>query len=502
MRRTLTMLMMAVVAAFAVSARTVTVETTTAGTLQTLVGTSTDDVTELNVSGPINAADMEFVATKLTAIDVLNLEGATIEPYYGAGHTINGYMRYDGNMIPPMIFAGISATQVVLPVADGLAIGEGAFAGAAVKQVTVPSGVTKVGEGAFAGCRDLTTAEVRCADCLGTDVFANCTSLTSATINSLTKIPSRMFDNCSALSDLKYSAANITAIEDAAFRGCKLLTSFDFGAKITYIGASSFAESGLQSADLEPLQQLTAIGEYAFAGCAALTGARLGAGIEDIGAGVLLNCGSLNELKLSDDILAYPDAMLANTALSGKFELPEGVMSMGDYMFANVSGISEFRMPESLIYVGDGAMSGMTGLERIFADTLTHVPQIGAEVWYGVEQPDVKLLVSKDMFDTFSASEQWKEFDVTMVSGTDDIAAEAVAVKVKARFEGTDIHIIADGADIRHIDLYDAAGSLLTAGNIDAAGAVIPTSSYSTRLYVANVILVSGERVAVKLVRP
>ena len=89
----------------------------------------------------------------MTSLESLDLKGVTIEAYYGAGHAINGVQRYDANYLPEMIFAGLRAKTLTLPLTDKLRIGEGAFVGASLTAVTIPENVGEVGDGAFAGCR-------------------------------------------------------------------------------------------------------------------------------------------------------------------------------------------------------------------------------------------------------------------------------------------------------------------------------------------------------------
>lgn len=106
MKRILTTLFFVVVVAGAISAQTVTAVTTAAGTLQSVLTTAPDKVVALVVQGPVDAGDLEFINTKMTSLESLDLKGATIEAYYGAGHAINGVQRYDANYLPEMILPG------------------------------------------------------------------------------------------------------------------------------------------------------------------------------------------------------------------------------------------------------------------------------------------------------------------------------------------------------------------------------------------------------------
>ena len=54
---------------------------------------------------------------------------------------------------------------------------------------------------------------------------------------------------------------------------------------------------------------------------------------------------------------------------------------------------------------------------------------------------------------------------------------------------------------MKRVELYDVSGALLTAVDTSENEIVIPTAAYTTRVYVANVILANGSRAAVKLMR-
>lgn len=500
MKRILTTLFFVVVVAGAISAQTVTAVTTAAGTLQSVLTTAPDKVVALVVQGPVDAGDLEFINTKMTSLESLDLKGATIEAYYGAGHAINGVQRYDANYLPEMIFAGLRAKTLTLPLTAKLHIGEGAFVGASLTAVTIPENVGEVGDGAFAGCRALKSVTVKTNTGSGSDIFANCTALTTADISAMTEVPVRMFDGCSSLSAVIVNPSCIS-IGTAAFRGCKALKSFDFASTLTSLQPSAFECSGLQKIDMTASQDIFAVGQYAFANCSSLTEALFADNIVNISEGALFNCEKLTSIHLPGSLTGFGNAMLSNTAIAGKIEMPRMSMTIGDYALTGAAAVSEIDIPASVFYIGNEAMSGMSGLKRINVSKHQAIPSIGMDVWSDVDQPKVTLIVADSMYGEFKAAEQWKEFDIVMISGTDDITSESAGVSVKGRFEGMDLHVVATGVPMKRVELYDVSGALLTAVDTSENEIVIPTAAYTTRVYVANVILANGSRAAVKLMR-
>lgn len=500
MKRILTTILSVAVAAIAVSAQTVTAVTTTAGTLRSVLTTAPDKVIDLIVQGPVNAGDLEFINTEMTSLESLDLKAATIEAYYGAGHDINGIQRFDANYVPDMVFAGLRAKTITLPSSAKLRIGEGAFVGAALTALTIPANVDEVGDGAFAGCPALRSVVVKTDTGLGSDIFANCKALTLADISAITEVPVRMFDGCTALSSVVANPQCAT-ISTAAFRGCKALRSFEFAPTLTSLQTSAFECSGLQKVDMTACQDLFAIGQYVFANCEDLTEVLFADKTVNISDGALFNCEKLATIQLPTVLSGISTAMLANTALAGKIALPNMTMTMGDYALTGTAAVTELDIPASVFYIGNEAMSEMSGLQRINVSGHQAIPTIGTDVWANVDQPHVKLIVADDMYGEFKAAEQWKEFDVEMVSGTDDIAAETAGVSVKGRFEGTDLHVVSAGVLMKRVELYDVSGALLTAVDTSESEVVIPTTAYSTRVYLVNVLLANGNRATVKLMR-
>ena len=140
-------------------------------------------------------------------------------------------------------------------------VGSYAFAGTAIKSVSVPSSVVSLGEGAFASCKKLSYAEIPSGiSKVSASLFSGCSALEAFFVKddgsygsaSLT-VESNAFSGCSALRELViYTRADSLRIAKNAFNGCSGLksvsldcrslaledNSFPAGAKIDYINIS------------------------------------------------------------------------------------------------------------------------------------------------------------------------------------------------------------------------------------------------------------------------
>ena len=76
-----------------------TINVTTAGSLSSLINESEiESITELTLTGNINKSDFNFIDTKMTALETLNIKDVTIEAETKHGKT------YPANEIPDSAF--------------------------------------------------------------------------------------------------------------------------------------------------------------------------------------------------------------------------------------------------------------------------------------------------------------------------------------------------------------------------------------------------------------
>lgn len=151
-------------------------------------------------------------------------------------------------------------------------IGEGAFMGCPnLEEVILGENVTIIETGAFYECKSLKEVTIPdSVESVGDYVFYWCSELTNVNISnnsSLTKIGKSMFHWCEKLIDVTIPD-NVTEIGNWAFIGCKALTSVTIPSGVTYIGESSFNNSGLISITI-PVN-VKEIGNAAFCNCTEL----------------------------------------------------------------------------------------------------------------------------------------------------------------------------------------------------------------------------------------
>ena len=320
-----------------------------AGKLQQLV----DDcsITQLEVSGYIDARDFRFIADSLRHLTVLDLGNAQIKSYKGETLFAN-INEYADNEVPSLALASmLQLTHCVLP-SSATRLGNGSFAGCTqLKQVELGNSMSHIGDFAFSGCAQLESLFVPGSLChIGEGAFSNCQSLVSIELMPVT--PSNDVTTMSSPLHIGYRA----------FANCPSLSMVELGNLMNELGDETFAASGLET----------------------------------------INMSSQSQLK------TLPAWSLADTPVQ-QVVLPPNVQTIGDGALMGAENLSQLMLPATVNYIGSHAMAYMTGLTQLESKA-TEVPELGDSVWYGVEQSTVRLKVSPQSLAEYRAAAQWCNF--------------------------------------------------------------------------------------------
>ncbi|MDE6277016.1 MAG: leucine-rich repeat domain-containing protein, partial [Muribaculaceae bacterium] len=404
--------------------------------------------------------------------------------------------------IPAGTFAGAGFTSISLPSGAGLVIGETAFAGSALESVSLGGNIAGVGAGAFSGCPELKSATIG-ATRLEMHAFANSPKLASVSLTGLTSVPATAFALCKELAEVS-GTESLTAIGDQAFAGCTALENFSFGPALKSIGTGAFESTGLKMANMQGCKALSTIGARAFSNDASLESASLPEGLSELGEGSFFNCPTLTEVSLPEDMTEIPAyAFKGDAALNISDVLHDGVATVGNYALKDMTGVKDVIIPESLEYLGDGAMEGMTGLEKLNVHQVTSVPELGKNVWKGIDQSEVELHVLSTMSEDFADADQWRDFKFMISTGINTIEnpSGADGAGIEGRFHGSELQLRSRGTDIEKVDLYQTSGALALSATPRSTEANIATEGVQGHIFVVECTLSNGSRAALKLVR-
>ena len=182
-------------------------------------------------------------------------------------------------------------------------LNEGAFEGcSSLTSVTFGSGLTSIGKGAFAGCAlkaitvDAGNATFHSnGNCLiqteNKQLALGCSASAIPTDGSVTSIGNAAFYGCTALTQVTIPK-NVTKIWDNAFSDCTALKKLSIPESVKSMGNRAFENcSGLEYVAIE--HGMTDIGRQAFKGCTALKSIRLPGSLKRIGGDAFAQCPTL-----------------------------------------------------------------------------------------------------------------------------------------------------------------------------------------------------------------
>jgi len=360
-----------------------TINLTTAGTLKDNVTLSEQKtLTNITLSGNIDARDFAFMRDKIQLLAVLDLTSSNIKSYTGSDGTYSGTITaYAANEIPafafydPLLFTYKSTlTSIKLP-STATKIGTSAFyySWNLAGTINIPATLTSIADYAFYGCSAIATFTVASSNTrysalngvlfnksqdslfvcppaksgsytipttvkhIGASAFDNCKNLTSILIpNTITSIGSYAFSYCSGITGTLTLPTTLKKLGDGAFYGCSNLTSVTIPASLTDIGYYCFLESNL------------------------VTSFNVNASNPDY-----TSVGGMLMSKNQDTIFSCPPAK------TGAITIPTTVKLIGSHAFYNCTKITgTITIPQYVDYIGYYAFYNCSLITSFAVNTL------------------------------------------------------------------------------------------------------------------------------------
>lgn len=277
----------------------------TAGNLGTQLGDQKYTVTNLTLTGEINATDVGVLRT-MSVLSVLNMEDVTI---VAGGYFIHQSMYYytKNNELPDnMFFMNTTLTAVTFP-KNATAIGEYAFYKCSkLTSVTIPKNITTIGKWAFSYA-GLVTVNLLNETTIGENSFPYCLALkefivsdsnpTFSSVNGVlyNKDKTRLLVYPNAKASSYVIPEGTTSIGNHAFEGCSGLVSVSFPESVTSVGDYAFTDcKNLPSISLP--NSLQTIGNSTFYNCTKFTSFTFPKNVTSIGPYVLLYCKAITSI--------------------------------------------------------------------------------------------------------------------------------------------------------------------------------------------------------------
>ncbi|MBO4722268.1 MAG: leucine-rich repeat protein [Muribaculaceae bacterium] len=410
--------------------------TSTAGKLSTVV--TYHDTHSLTVNGTLDARDFLFIADELHYLRILDLSNATIVAYNStlSDGLLPGEYRYAANTLPYCALAGIVRLETVILPTNLTAIDYGAFAGCPrLTEITFPASLKTIGDDAFNSCLSLKQLTIaNNINHLGSKAFAHCSSLTTLVINPNgdIEIGDEAFADCRALNNVTIGNT-VTALGNGTFNNCISLKKINIlpGSNLEDIGDMTFYRSGIEELDLEYTPHLKHLGAWALAKTK-LKNFILPTYVKSLDEGTLFYTKTLTTLELPKNLSYLPDYMLAGCDhIKGTPFMTQNMGHIGDFAIFNQSQHPKITVPQRVYYIGTHAMSGITELREITSEPLK-VPELGDNVWAGINQSQVMLHVKEESLNDYRAASQWQDFLVDVAQLRGDVNSDGFVNTIDA----------------------------------------------------------------------
>ena len=356
----------------------------TAGTLHDLLAGQLAGVTNLTLSGTIDARDFKTMRDEMPCLAALDLHDATIVEYSGTEGTAGEYeTTYPALTVPYSAFfdqnswrGKTTLTSVTLP-ASTVAIDYSAFKYCSgLEHIRLPMGITAISDEAFSNCTGLRSVEFpQNLLSIGSGAFSQCTALEVVVLPTATlTIKSRAFEGCTGLSMVSIPSS-VELIEEAAFSSCS-------GAIVVDAANPFFASLGglLYNKPMTTLIQCPV----------SLSGTLLlPATVRNIGNWAFAYCNQLSSVLL-----------------------PSAISAIGDFAFSYCPGLQSMVLPEDLRSLGAYAFYSCSGLDSVVACQITPlVLEEYSTVFEGVNHATATLYVPFGTKAAYQVAPQWMEFE-------------------------------------------------------------------------------------------
>ncbi len=368
-----------------------------AGTLSTaLTTTELTTITNLTLTGTIDARDFKTMRDYMPLLKVLDMSGVNIAGYYGDKGTNQWWLLdYPANTIPERAF-------------DNVAIS----AGHGITSITLPTSMTAFGAYAFNECEFLTSIIIPpLVTDLGYSTFNLCTRLKSVIIPS-----------------------SITNTGNNTFQGCYSLTSVNIPSSVTTIGDYTFSYCiGLTSITIPP--SVTSIGNQAFNGCRALTTISVPSSVVSIGESAFRECNALTTFTIPPSVTRISSYTFASCISMKSVTIPSSVTFIGNSAFGYCNSLTSVTIPSSVVSIGEQAFESCSALTavsfgplvtKIENDTFKNCSKLNSltvecpvppivslstlYAFYNVDKNACILHVPYGTTSLYKAANQWKDF--------------------------------------------------------------------------------------------
>lgn len=190
--------------------------------------------------------------------------------------------------------------------------------------------------------------------------FQGCRNLESAKISRRTKyLGVNAFFGCATMTSVTLGQ-NLEEIRDGVFAGCLMLGQITLPDGVKSIGNEAFyACSSLTSITIP--NQLTTIGNKAFASCVALSSVNFGTNVGTIGEGCFMNCTALKSISLPNDLIIISPQTFKGCSILSSIKFGNNLATISNEAFSGCKALENVVIPASVGEIGENTFADCDG---------------------------------------------------------------------------------------------------------------------------------------------
>ena len=418
-----------------------TINVTTPGTLGTLLTSNElSTVTNLTITGYIDARDFKAMRDSMTVLSTIDLNAVTISGYNGTkGTDIYGGQIYLANTIPQFSFykgSGIgktTLTSINLP-NTAISIGMNAFEYCiGLTAITIPNSITAIGSAAFMQCSALESIKLpNSLTSIENYTFYFCTGLKTIIIpNSVTTIGESAFQYCSGFADI-IIPNSVTSIKKNAFESCTFLTTITVPNSLSYVGDNALGNTSLFKNEPDGVIYVGKCA-YMYKGGAQITN---------------------SNITIADGTIQICYCAFYNCSDMSSITIPNTVKSIGYKAFYKCSSLTNITIPSSVDSIGENAFETCIGLKSLNVNTVIPPKTTsGAYTFLNVDNK-IPLTVPQGSLSAYKIAFGWSVFNNIQetTSAIDEVSSTTYSIHSQGK------KIMVENASNSAIQIVDISG--------------------------------------------
>ncbi len=354
-----------------------TIDITAGGLSSALSTTEKDTLTDLKVTGTIDARDLKALRDEMPMLANLDLSAATILAYTGSGGTYSKGSSYPANTLSRNAL----------------------YKKATLKSIKLPTNLVSIGRSAFNSCTAFTTITIPSSVVLiDSMAFNACTALKRINIPASVQTISYGAFNSSGLTEIVLPNG-VTTIGDYAFQNCASLSSVSIPSTVTHSGYCVFSfDNALRSINVSSMNPNFSSVD-----------------------GVLYDKSQQRLLcfpggKATDFVIPSTVSVIDTAAFEGinmiqSVTIPPSVTTLSLEAFYWCQNLKAIDIPASVTSIGAYAFYNCSGLTSLIVHSSTPVDLSASDsVFKFVNTSYCSLYVPSGSKSAYQAAYQWNDF--------------------------------------------------------------------------------------------